>query len=468
MTHIANTLLAELGAEIVLTDPADIEPWLTDWRGIYKGRAQAVVRPQTTEQVSRCLSLCHAAQVPVVTRGGNTGLCGGATPLDDDATVIISLDRMNAIRSIDRLGNTMIAEAGCILGNLRRAAAENERMLPISLAAEDSCQIGGNVATNAGGVHVVRYGMMRDWVLGLEVVLPDGRVLNLLRTLRKDNTGYDLKQLFIGSEGTLGVITAVALRLAAPVRARAVMLAAVESPRHALQLFEHLSSACADRLEAYEFMTGEAMALACKHVPELRSPFPDPYPAYVLAELTDSRQDSPLEALLEEVLGEALEKELCVDVSIAQSLTQMHDLWRLREEISEAQKFEGPHLKHDISIPIPRIADFMEAAQALLARLDSQARPIVFGHFGDGNLHYNVSAPEGAPKGWSLEAGPALTDEILELVNQFGGSISAEHGIGQLKRSHFLAGTDPVELALMQGIKKLLDPQQLMNPGKLL
>lgn len=468
MTHIAKTLLAELGAGIVQTDPADIEPWLTDWRGIYRGQAQAVVRPQTTEHVSRCLALCHEAGVPVVTRGGNTGLCGGATPLDDPASVIISLDRMNAIRFIDCLGNTMIAEAGCILGNLRRAAAEQERMLPVSLAAEDSCQIGGNVATNAGGVHVVRYGMMRDWVLGLEVVLPDGRVLDLLRTLRKDNTGYDLKQLFIGSEGTLGIITAVALRLAAPVRSRAVMLAAVESAQQALELFEHLSTACADRLEAYEFMTGDAVALACKHVPELRSPFPDAYPAYVLAELTDSRQDSALDTLLEEVLGEALEKERCLDVSIAQSLSQMHELWRLREEISEAQKMEGPHLKHDISIPIPGIPAFMDAAQALLDRLGSQARPIVFGHFGDGNLHYNLSAPLDADKSWSLEAGPALTDDILDLVVASGGSISAEHGIGQLKRSHFLEGTDPVELELMQGIKKLLDPKQLMNPGKLL
>ncbi|AZR83797.1 oxidoreductase [Bordetella pertussis] len=461
-------LTQALGADVVATSPADIEPWLSDWRGIYRGQAQAVVRPRTTDEVARCLALCQQAGVPVVPHGGNTGLCGGATPDAAQANVVLSLERMNAIRALDTVANTMVAEAGCILGNLRRAAQDANRLLPLSLAAEDSSQIGGNVATNAGGVNVVRYGMARELVLGLEAVLPNGEVLHGLRTLRKDNTGYDLKQLLIGSEGTLGVITAVALRLFPRADTRTVVLAAVESPRQALQLYELLFEQCGARLQAFEYFSGDCLDLVLTHVDGLHEPFAQRYPAYVLVELADTIDEAALNALVEEVIGAALERELCLDAAVSASLAQLQTLWRLREEISEAQRADGPHLKHDVSLPIERIPEFMETAEARVRERYPDIRPFIFGHFGDGNLHYNLSRPAGAPREWAAEQGDAVTDLVLDEVLRYGGSISAEHGIGQLKRDHFLHSKDPLELRLMREIKRVLDPAGIMNPGKLL
>jgi len=461
-------LLQTLGPDTVLTAADDIAPWLADWRGLYKGQAQAVVRPRSTEEVAACLALCQQAGVAVVPRGGNTGLCGGATPDASPANVVLSLDRMNAIRSIDTIANTMVAEAGCILGNLRRAAQEAGRLLPLSLAAEDSSQIGGNVATNAGGVNVVRYGMARELVLGLEAVLPTGEVFHGLRTLRKDNTGYDLKQLLIGSEGTLGVITAVALRLFPRTDVRSVVLAAVESPMQALRLFELLFHKCGARLQAFEFFSGDCVDLVLKHAEGVQEPFAQRYPAYVLVELADTADEAALNALLESVIGQALEEGLCLDAAVSASLAQLQALWKLREEISEAQRADGPHLKHDVSLPIERIPDFMASAEARVRALYPDIRPYIFGHFGDGNLHYNLSRPAGADRDWAAAHGAAITDAVLDEVNRYGGSISAEHGIGQLKRDHFLHSKNPLELRLMREIKAVLDPAGIMNPGKLL
>lgn len=467
-TEFAQRLTLALGQDVVLTDPQAIEPWLSDWRGLYNGQAQAVVRPRNTDEVARCLALCQAEGVPVVPRGGNTGLCGGATPDASPRNVVLSLDRMQAIRSIDTVANVMVVEAGCILGNLRRAAHDAGRLLPLSLAAEDSCQIGGNLATNAGGVNVVRYGMTRELVLGLEAVLPTGEVFHGLRTLRKDNTGYDLKQLLIGSEGTLGVITAVALRLMPRTDVRAVVLAAVSSPAQALALYELLFQACGARLQAYEYFSGDCLDLVLQHAQGVQEPFADRYPGYVLMELADTEDEAALNASLENVIGRALEAELCLDAVVSASLAQLQGLWKLREEISEAQRADGPHLKHDVSLPIEQIPAFMDSAQARLRDAYPGVRAYIFGHFGDGNLHYNLSRPAGAPTTWAAEEGAAVTDVVLDEVHRYDGSISAEHGIGQLKRAHFLQTKDPLELRLMAGIKQLLDPAGIMNPGKLL
>jgi FAD/FMN-containing dehydrogenase len=461
-------LTEALGVDVVTADPDGIAPWLTDWRGIYKGQAQAVARPRNVEEVSRCLALCQEAGVPVVPRGGNTGLCGGATPDASPSNVVLSLDRMNAVRALDTVANTLVAEAGCILGNLRRAAHDAGRLLPLSLAAEDSCQIGGNLATNAGGVNVVRYGMTRELVLGVEAVLPTGEIFHGLRALRKDNTGYDLKQLLIGSEGTLGVITAASLRLLPRADVRAVVLAAVQSADQALQLFELLYGQCGARLQAFEFFTGACVDLVLAHAEGVQEPFAQRYPAYVLVELADTADEQALTALLEDVMGRALERDLCLDAAVSASLAQLQALWRLREEISEAQRADGPHLKHDISLPIEHIPAFMASCEQRLQAAGGDVRPFIFGHFGDGNLHYNLSRPAGAPRDWAAAHGEPLTAAIMDEVMRYGGSISAEHGIGQLKREYFHRYKDPLELRLMRDIQRLLDPAGIMNPGKLL
>lgn len=461
-------LVRALGRDNVITDASEIEPWLTDWRGVYKGGAQAVVRPTSTQQVADCLRLCNEYRVPVVPRGGNTGLCGGATPDASPGNVVISLDRMNRIRSIDTIANTLVADAGCILGNLRRAAEAEGRLLPLSLAAEDSSQIGGNIATNAGGVNVVRYGMARELVLGIEAVLPNGEIFNGLQTLRKDNTGYDLKQLFIGSEGTLGVITGVALKLLPLTRVRSVVLAAVNAPLQALELLRSLYGRCGARLQAYEFFTDECLGLVLEHVDGLQQPFENRHAGYVLVELADTTDEVALQSLLEEVIGDALENGLCEDAIVSASLSQLQTLWRLREEISEAQRADGPHLKHDISLPIERIPEFLVTAEQRLREVVPDCRLFVFGHFGDGNLHYNVSRPAGADRAWAKEWEGRVASAVFSEVADYGGSISAEHGIGQLKRHEFHHHKDPMHIRLMLQIKQIFDPNSIMNPGKLL
>jgi FAD/FMN-containing dehydrogenase len=466
-TALSQRLLDKLGPEAVTTAPDDIAPWLSDFRGMYHGRAQAVVRPDKTDDVAACIALCADARVPVVPRGGNTGLCGGATPDTRADNVILSLDRMHAIRSVDTIGNTLVAEAGCILGNLRRAAADAHRLLPLSLAAEDSCQLGGNLSTNAGGVNVVRYGMTRELVLGLEAVLPNGEVFHGLHTLRKDNTGYDLKQLLIGAEGTLGVITAAALRLYARNDVRVIVLAAVNSPQQALDLFELLFERSGPRMQAFEFFTAQCVEMVLAQTEGLREPFAARHPGYVLIELADTVDEASLRTLMETVIGEALERELCADAAVSESIAQVNSMWRLREEISEAQRADGPHLKHDVSLPIASIPAFMASVSERIANQEKDIRQIVFGHFGDGNLHYNLSRPPGAPRDFFAEHGARLTAEVLDEVMRYGGSISAEHGIGQLKREYFSRYKDPLEIRLMREIRQCFDPHGIMNPGKI-
>ena len=468
MTNIALRLTEALGQDRVCASEAEMAPWLADWRGIYRGKAQAVVRPRSVDEVSRCLALCNETGTPVVPRGGNTGLCGGATPDASGTSVVLSLDRMDAIRAIDTVGNTLVAEAGCILGNLRRAAADVNRMLPLSLGAEDSCQIGGNLATNAGGVNVVRFGMARELVLGVEAVLPSGEVFHGLRTLRKDNTGYDLKQLFIGAEGTLGVITAASLRLFPRADTRSVVIAGVDSPAQALALYGLLFEQCGPHLQAFEYFTEECLALVLAHTEGVQDPFASHHPAYVLIELADSTDPDSLSALLLSVMERAMERDLCQDAVVSASIAQLNGMWRLREEIPEAQRVNGAHLKHDISLPIERIPEFMTVMETQLQALCPGIRLFVFGHFGDGNLHYNLSRPAGAPDDWAAREGHALTDAVLDQVMRFGGSISAEHGIGQLKRHAFHQYKAPLDLRLMRAVKAAFDPAGIMNPGKLL
>src|SRR5690606_34154161 len=355
-----------------------------------------------------------------------------------------------------------------ILGNLRRAAHEAGRLLPLSLAAEDSSQIGGNVATNAGGVNVVRYGMARELVLGIEAVLPNGEIFNGLQTLRKDNTGYDLKQLFIGSEGTLGVITGVALKLHPLTQVRSVVLAAVSSAQQALELLRLVYGACGPRLQAFEYFTDACLDLVLTHVDGMHQPFDERHAGYVLIELADTADEEALQGLLESVIGQALEEDLCQDAVVSASLAQLQTLWRLREEISEAQRADGPHLKHDISLPIEQIPAFLETAERRLRTTSPDCRLFVFGHFGDGNLHYNVSRPEGADKTWAKEWEGRIADAVFTEVAEYGGSISAEHGIGQLKRHAFHHHKDPMHVRLMVQIKQIFDPNSIMNPGKLL
>lgn len=465
---ILEQLTAALGAVRVVSAQAEMAPFLEDWRGRYRGDALAVVHPATVDEVAAVVGICAAQRLSIVPQGGNTGLCGGATPLQGGRSVVINLSRMNRVRQADADNNTLTVEAGCTLAAVQEAAAGIERLFPLSLAAEGSCEIGGNLSTNAGGVHVLRYGNMRDLTLGLEVVLPDGRIWNGLRALRKDNTGYDLKQLFIGAEGSLGIITAAVLKLFPRVRTRAAAWLAVPAPADAVKLLRDLQACCGESLTAFEIIGREALDLVRKHLPSARAPFALSPEWSVLVELSDPQEGAELEGLLENVLAAAIEADLVQDAVIASSLAQTEALWALRENISEAQRLEGVSIKHDISVPISRIAEFMQRAdQALHARWPD-TRIVAFGHIGDGNLHYNLSRPESASNDQFIAATPEVNRVVHDLVHQLGGSISAEHGLGQLKRQEILLYKDEVELDLMRQIKSLFDPQGLMNPGKVI
>jgi len=359
-------------------------------------------------------------------------------------------------------------EAGCVLANLHRAAEEVGRLFPLSLAAEGSCEIGGNLSTNAGGTAVLRYGNARDLVLGLEVVLPSGEVWEGLRGLRKDNTGYDLKQLFIGAEGTLGVITAAVLKLFPLPKSRATAVVALQSPEKALALLERALEACGERLTGFELFSDFCLALVLKHFSDAAAPFPRRFPHYVLMELSDTQSGGGVRALAENVLEAALGEKNILDAAVAQSETQARDFWKLREFISEAQAHEGPNIKHDVSIPISRIADFISATDQELARAHAGVRLVTFGHVGDGNLHYNVSAPEGVAPDVFVKNTAAINRLVHDSVARFGGSISAEHGLGQLKRAEIQRYKSALELELMRKLKRALDPHGIMNPGKVL
>jgi FAD/FMN-containing dehydrogenase len=444
-----------VGAAHVLTDPNDTRPYFTDWRRQYSGTAECVVRPASTEDVARVVALCVAEDVAIVPQGGNTGLVGGSVPTGRRREIIVSLSRMNRIRNLDRLNDTITVEAGCVLANVQRAADEAGRLFPVSLAAEGSCQIGGNLSTNAGGVNVLRYGTSREQVLGLEVVLPDGRVWHGLRGLRKDNTGYDLKQLFLGAEGTLGIITAAVLRLYPKPTASVTAWIAVQSPKAAIELLSFLHERLGDRLSAFELLSRTCVEAVLEFAPGTQDPLPARHPWYVLAEIADSGE----ERVLRERVEKALEEADLIDAVLAQSGEQARALWRIRETVPEAQ---FTNVKHDISVPVSKSAEFIERAGRRLAERYAQVKPFAFGHVGDGNIHYNVG-----PESMVAER-EGVNRIVYDVVAELDGSISAEHGLGQLKRDEIRAHKEPLEMELMRVLKDALDPKGLMNPGKVL
>lgn len=468
MSALLDTLRALVGPAHVLATDADMAPFLTDWRGRYHGAAQAVVRPGSTAELAAVVAACAGARVPMVPQGGNTGLCGGATPLADGASVVIGLGRMNRVRQIDADNNTLCVEAGCTLAAVQAAASGCGRLFPLALASEGSCTIGGNLSTNAGGVQVLRYGNTRDLVLGLEVVLPDGRIWDGLRGLRKDNTGYDLKHLFIGAEGTLGIISAAVLKLFPGIRSRAVAWLAVADPQAAVRLLSRMRAQCGERVSAFEIVGRQALELVRRHIAGARDPLPGRADWNVLVELTDPSAEAPLAAQLETVLAGASADGLVVDGVIAASEAQARALWGLRESISEAQRIEGISIKHDISVPVSAIPVFLARAGEALLRRWPTARVVAFGHIGDGNLHYNLSMESAADNRAFIAQTPEVNRIVHDLVHELGGSISAEHGLGQLKREEIARYKPPVEIELMRSIKHALDPMGLMNPGKLL
>lgn len=468
MDSLLQAFADAIGVEHVLTRDDEVAPYLTDWRGRYHGRARAVLRPADAPAVAEVVRLCAQAGVPVVPQGGNTGLCGGATPLADGRAVVLSLGRLNRIRALDPDNDTLCAEAGCTLATVQTAAEGAGRLFPLSLASEGSCTIGGNLSTNAGGVQVLRYGNARDLVLGVEVVLPDGRLWSGLRGLRKDNTGYDLKQLFIGAEGTLGVVTAAVLKLFPAIRARATAWVAVPDPRAAVALLRHLRAACGDRVSAFEIVGCNALELVLEHIPGARAPLAGRRAWSVLVELSDTLADGGLDAVLARELSAALEAGLVSDAVLARSVAEARALWALRENISEAQRIEGISIKHDISVPVGRIPEFLERAERALSAAWPGLRIVAFGHIGDGNLHYNLSKPLAADNAAFVARTAEVNRIVHELVAALGGSISAEHGLGQLKRDEVLNYKSAIEMEMMRGIKRALDPAGLMNPGKVL
>jgi len=452
----------------LLTDADDAAPFLTDWRGRYTGRALAVVQPDSTADVAGVVRWCAANGVAVVAQGGNSGLSGGATPDDSGNAVVVSLARMNRVRAVDPQGNTMTVEAGCILAQVQAAAAAVDRLFPLSLAAEATCTIGGNLATNAGGTAVLRYGNARALCLGLEVVTADGAIWDGLRTLRKDNSGYALRELFIGAEGTLGVITAAVLRLFPRPRGRAVGWVAVTDPGAALALLAAAQAALGDSLTAFELVSDVALGLVLTQFPGSRAPLATPSRWSVLIEVSSLTSAAAAQTALEALLGAAVAAKIAVDATLAMSDAQAAALWALRENISEAQARAGKNIKHDIAVPIAALPAFIAQASAALAAAFPYIRLVVFGHLGDGNLHFNVSPPAGGDAAAFLQNQDAINVIVHDLVAAFDGSISAEHGLGVLRRDAAARYKSPVEMALMRQIKDALDPAGIMNPGKVL
>jgi FAD/FMN-containing dehydrogenase len=462
MTDISEQLKAAAGPNGFSEDPRELAPYLEEWRGRAHGKSALLLKPQTTEQVSAILTICHQTGTHIVPQGGNTGLVGGQIPLHGE--VLLSLKRMNRVREVDVRGMTLIAEAGVTLKEAQDAAAAEGFLFPLTLGSEGSCTIGGNISTNAGGNHVLRYGMMRALVLGLEVVLADGRVLPMLRTLHKDNTGYDLKQLFIGAEGTLGIITAASLRLFPRPAQMVTAFTAVPSPTAALSLLGHMQAKTGGLLSSFELVSRPTLDLVLKHIPNTRDPMAKPSPWYVLMEVSGG-EGASLDALTQSALEEAMAQELVGDAVVAQNETQARSFWHMRETISEAEKREGVSIKHDISVPVAAIPRFIEEATTLVVKKFSGARPVCFGHMGDGNLHFNFNAPPGKDVEFS-----AQWDEIQltvhDIVHHYGGSISAEHGIGEMKREVLPRYKSTEELDVMRAIKHALDPKNILNPGK--
>ncbi len=456
---------AIVGDNGIFTDPADIAPYVQDWRGSYIGRSSLVVRPANTQEVADIVKLCAETHTPIVPQGGNTGMVGGGVPDASGTAIVLSLTRMTRIRAVDLPNNAMTVEAGCILAAVQQVALDNNRYFPLSLAAEGSCTIGGNLSTNAGGTAVLRYGNARDLVLGIEAVAPDGKIWNGLKALRKDNTGYDLKHLLMGAEGTLGIITAAVLKLFPKPQRTCTALVAVPNPAAAVALLATIQSAHGDRLTAFELMSRVCLDHVIKHFPATAEPFSASHDWQVLVELTDTFKDAQLEEALSVALEPSFADGQALDAVIAMSDAQSKALWDIREHIPEAEKLQGRSVKHDISVPISRIAEFIQRGDAALAAKFPDAKVICFGHIGDGNLHYNLSFP-------GVLASPEQTRDansiVYPLLDELAGSISAEHGLGQLKREEITKHKSRVELDMMRAIKAAIDPNGIMNPGKVL
>lgn len=456
-----------LGETFVLTGDDAMRSYLTDYRQRYTGAAAAVLKPASTLQVSEVVKLCNQYQIAIVPQGGNTGLVLGSVPDQGGRAVVLSLLRLNQIRETDPVNDTITVEAGCLLQQVQQSADAAERLFPLSLASEGSCTIGGNLSTNAGGTAVLHYGTMRSLCLGLEVVTASGQIWDGLRGLRKDNTGYDLRDLYIGAEGTLGIITAAVLKLFPRPKSYATALAALPSVDAALELFHFIRSNGKDcALSAFELMSAYSLTLVRQHFPAIRQPQLASYPYYVLIEFSSQEDSQVVTEALETVLHQALQGHLIPDALIATSLTQSAEFWNIRESISEAQKAEGKNIKHDISIPISDIGNFISQTDTLLQHQFPGCRMVTFGHVGDGNLHYNVSAPINSSVDAFLAEQNAINRVVYDSVAAFSGSISAEHGLGALKCEEILRYKSPVEMQLMRSIKQALDPNNLMNPGK--
>jgi D-lactate dehydrogenase (cytochrome) len=455
---------AIVGDKYAVTDAADIAPYVTEERNLFHGHSPLILRPGSTAEVSAICKLATEHRIALVPQGGNTGLVGGQTPHHGE--VVISMRRMDKIREVDTASNTMTVEAGVILQNAQQRAADADRLFPLSLGAEGSCTIGGNLSTNAGGTAALAYGVAREMALGLEVVLADGRIFNGLSKLKKDNTGYDLRNIFIGAEGTLGIITAATLKLFPKPRAVETAFVGLKSPADALKLLEISQNEAAGSLTSFELLADISVDFSVRHGIDVRSPLSDKHPWYVLMELSSSRDDA--RAALEAILARGMEDGIVDDAVIAANLSQRSAFWKLRDEMSAAQKPEGGSIKHDVSVPVAAVPDFIAEANAAVIKLIPGARPVPFGHLGDGNIHYNVSQPVGADTADFLARWHEVNAVVFAIVLRMGGSISAEHGIGVLKRDELPDVKDKVAIELMRGIKAMLDPLGIMNPGKVL
>ena len=465
-TDFLNAAAAIVGSEALLTGETTA-PYCADKRGRYAGSALAVVFPADTRQVAEIVKLCASNQIAIVPQGGNTSLCGGSVPLTRGRQIVLNLSRMKRIREVDPVNYTMTVEAGCILASVREAAEQHDRLFPLELTATlNHCEIGGNLSTNAGGNGVLRYGNARDLVLGLEVVLPDGRIWNGLRSLRKDNSGYDLKHLFIGAEGTLGIITAAVLKLFPRPQSSATAIVAIADPAIAVRLLAHIRAICGDTLSAFELISRNSLDIVLRHVPGTAEPFAKRYEYYLLIQSSDVLQrplDEALRGAIQSFGADIPEFAVTTDADAAENW------WKLRKNISDAQKRDGISIKHDISVPVSRVAEFIARADAAMHSAYPGVRIVAFGHMGDGNIHYNVSLPDAAQNELFIaQQEGAVNRLVYQVVRELNGSISAEHGLGQLKRETIRAYKDPLELELMRSIKQVFDPQGLMNPGKVL
>ena len=457
---LRDKFIALVGVKNAITDPVDQVPYLKEWRDMWRGITPVVLRPANTAEVSSIMKVAYETNTKIVPQSGNTGLVNGQIPQGDE--VVLSLNRMTKIISVDATDNSITVEAGCILKNIQDAADEMDRLFPLSLASEGSCRIGGNLSTNAGGLNVLAYGNTRELCLGLEVVLADGRVWNGLKALRKDNTGYDLKDLFIGAEGTLGVITAAVLKLFPKPKRHDTAFAAVPSPEAALGLLNLAKAASGNRVVTFELLPAIGVGFAVKHLQAV-NPLATPSPWYVLMEFADASADA-----LDKCLEDALAQGLISDAAIAQTEAQRQAFWHLRESLSESQKFEGGSIKHDVSVPISKVPEFITAATKAVEIFMPSARVCAFGHLGDGNIHFNVSQPSGIDKAAYLAQWPAMNEVVFAEVLKRGGSISAEHGIGRLKVKDMLKIKSPLEIEMMRGLKLLFDPKNILNPGRVL